>query len=266
MNATAAIALFGFTLRRLAAGKRIVAALAISAVAPACEALLCAVPNRVDATHFYDIAWEMGCHLEPLLLALVYALALTTSEIEDGTAPYVLLAALPRGTVALVQVLATAFGTGAMLTLSMGATYLVDVIVFPSHYIGVALPFPAAVAACAGIATAAVLAYLAVFTFTGIAFRRGIAASIGIAIIWEAIVAQMPLRASWYTVTNNVRALLDQVICENYGGAIGYAMPTLEERPTAAGAAIFLAVVTGIGLALAMLAASRRPLARGETG
>jgi hypothetical protein len=255
-KALAGLALF--TLRRIFAGRRWSAGAVILACSPLL-ALVVSLRSRDAPVEVFDsIMIGIATYLPPLLLSLIYGIALTTSEIEDGTAGYVLLAALPRGVVALVEVLVTAAGLAALSAVSVAATYAV----VRAAGAGPA-PSVARAAWYAALAGAAILPLLASFVFCGFAFRRGIAVSVALAVLWEVVIVPMPVRFAPYTVTNSVRALVLHVVLGGADPGQHLAYNGNWDFPSPGAAAVFLAAVTAAAAALAALAASRRSLARG---
>jgi len=255
-TANAILGLSLFTLRRIAAGRRWVASGLILALGPALALLILRLRPSADPLEtFYSIMIALPTHLSPLLLALTYGIALTTSEVEDGTAGYVVLGALPRWVTAVVQVLVTWVGLSALVALSVVATYAITV----ATYDGLA---PSLMAEYSLAGAAATLPYLAVVAACGTAFRRGIAVSVALAVIWEAALVRMPVRFAAYTIVNNVRALLIAHDPAVHGPNMDYAQNWA--WPSAGEAATLLAVVTAVALAVAGAALSRRSLVRGD--
>jgi hypothetical protein len=256
---TCAWALAAFTLRRLFAGRRFAAAVAILALPPV-VCLLMALLGREPAEHaFHRIMIELTAYLGALLLSLVYAIALTTSEIEDGTAGYVMLGAAPKWMVALIQVVVTAAGLAAMASVSIGVSWMV-------FFLGAETP-PAAILTWryALVTGVAILAYLSCFVVCGIAFRRGIAVCVALAVVWEAMIVRMPMKFAAFTITNNVRALIVSLTLEgNPRSFVAYTQGAYD-FPLYSEGAMFLSVVVAAALSLGMVASMNRSLVSKES-
>jgi hypothetical protein len=261
MTALAIAGLAGFTLRRIAAGKRIYAALVVLALGPLVALLVSLRSHEAPTDLFGEIGILLGTYLAPLLLALIYGISITTSEIEDGTAGYVLLAALRREVVALVQILVTAAGVAALAAASVLVTWAT---IRRLAHEGPP-PAPALAVDLALAAALACLPYLAIVAFCGYAFRRGIAASVVFAVICEVMVVPLPVKFTLYTITTNVRAVIVATALHGEAGdRFEYADAWTWPWPAPGAALGYLALITSIALALAMAAAARRRLARGE--
>jgi hypothetical protein len=261
-------ALVLFTLRRLFAGKRFVATAILLALPPLLELVILHVarrhgrgPGPTPAELFEGLSIAFATQLTPLLAGLIYGIALSGSEVEDGTAGYVLLGALPRGAVAVGQAVVSALGLAVLLAGSVAATFAVAQASAPGGSVGAADPALVGDFALAG--AAALLPYVAVVTACGWLFRWGTAVSIALAILWEGALAAMPVKFAVYAVVNNARGILIS-LAPDLAGRMDYNVNW--DFPGARGAATFIAVVTVVALATAAVAASRRNLARGEGG
>ncbi|HVY61546.1 MAG TPA: hypothetical protein VHF22_07825 [Planctomycetota bacterium] len=261
MTIHALVGLAGFTLRRIAAGRRVYAAAAVLALGPLVALLVSLRSHDPPSELFQQVGVHIGAYLAPLLLALVYGIAITTSEVEDGTAGYVFLAALRREVVALVQVVVTGAGLAVLAAGSVAATWAIVRHVASEG----PPPSPALAVDLALAAGLACLPYLACVSFCGYAFRHGIAASVIFGVIGEVIPVAMPVRFALYTITNNVRAVI--VATALHGDAsdvLEYSEHWAWPWPSPGSALAYLAVVTVVALALAAAAAGRRRLVRGD--
>jgi hypothetical protein len=254
-HALSALALF--TLRRIFTGRRIVAAVIVLAMGPALTFVICSTAKVTGEEVYHGVMIEFVSWVSAMLLSLVYAIALTSSELEDGTAQYVLLAALPKWAVILVQTLVTAVGLAFMASLSIGVSWVVAGMSGSGASLDPELlwKYPFAT-------TAAILAYLSVFTFWGYAFRRGYAVSIAVAVIWEAMVVRMPMKFAAFTITNNVRALILSLTLEGDPGAYFQYTRGIYDFPTYGQGALFLSAAVGLSLTGAMVAVMNRSLVR----
>jgi hypothetical protein len=253
MNAIVALVLF--TLRRVFTGKRVLAASIVLALAPLLAAVICAAGEAPAEEVYHGLMIELVSWVAAMLLSLVYAIALTSSELEDGTGPYVLLAALPKWAVALVQIAVTAFGLTLMASVSVMATWVVVSLMGTGP-----APDPVLLWRYSFATGAAVLAYLSVFTFWGYSFRRGYAVSIAVAVVWEAMVVRMPMKFAAYTITNNVRGLILSLALEGDPGTYFWYSRGFYDFPTYGQGALFLSVVVGLGLTAAMVTIMNRAL------
>ncbi len=254
---TALIALAHFTLRRAFTGKRMISALLLLCIAPLMSVVLCTSGGLAGDDVFHRLMIFLVTWLSAMLLSLIYAIALTSSEIEDGTASFVLLAALPKWLVVLVQTVVTAAGLSLM---AAGSTAVMWGIV---RMIG-REPLPEAVLLWRYpfVTSAAILAYLSVFTFWGYAFRRGYAASIAVAIVVEAMIVTMPMKFAAYTITNNVRGLILSLALEGDPGPYFSYSLGMYDFPTYGQGAFFLSVVVGLSLCAAMVTIMNKSLVR----
>src|SRR5205814_5159084 len=106
---SAAAGLARLTLRNLAAGKRSFAAAFLLLLPPLLALLIAGLGKNTDGARvFQGIVFQFSLWFMVYLLALVFGIALTSGEIEDGTAGYLYLGALPKWMVVLIQAGVTA--------------------------------------------------------------------------------------------------------------------------------------------------------------
>ncbi len=263
MSSSAALALIEFTARRVFSGKRLWAAIVLLAIPPLVAALLVALARQRAGTpvHFDGITFNLSLYLTLVLTAMIYGVALTSSEIEDGTAGYVLLGACPRWMVALAHVLVTSPLLAALTTASIAATYGIASI----SPVGVPERGPSVIATDAFVASVALTVYLAFFVFCGYAFKHNMAVSIGTVLVWEFIMPALPTKFMNYTVVMNTRILWLHLTQQGergrwFRGVVGFDVPTYAE------ASMFLSVAAALFLTLGMVAAMNRSLAGREGG
>lgn len=254
----AAWGLARLTLRNLGAGRRGWAAVALFSAGPLLAALGALFGRSTEPVEiFRDVTFHFTNWIAIHLLGVVFGLALTTGEIEDGTAGYLYLSALPKWLVVLVQ-LATAWATLSLLLLaSLTLTAL-------ASGLGGGLPgrllLDAPRAALAG--SAGLLVTLSWTACCGLAFRTSVGALSAAALplfFWEFLVTHWPIRFAAWTVTNGVRGLLLDLVFDGHRGPLfryvrNFRLPGYSE------AAFFLSATAAVFLLLAMTAAMNRSI------
>src|SRR5262245_3772582 len=177
MNRHSLVALVGFTAARLFTGKRFLATGILLMLSPCVAALLALlVPPQADAPRFFDgLTFLLSLRHVLVLTAMIYGIALTSSEIEDGTAGYVMLSACPRWLVALMHVLVTSVVLTALTAASIALTYSVS----SMSPVGAPARGGVIIAVDSLVAGIGLTVYLAWFVFCGYAFRHNVAVSIG---------------------------------------------------------------------------------------
>lgn len=203
----------------------------------------------------HAVALRLVISLYILLLALVHALALSSGELEEGTAVYLFLGILPRWAVLLVRyavtwILLSAL-TGGALALSAIAIHVVA-----QGSLGTLLLLAVRYTLVAAVGLGC---YLAFFLFCGYAFARPTAVGLVSTILWEMVVTfLLPMRFAAYTLTNNLYGL---ALALALGGEQGrwfrhrrgaYEIPSYDE------ASIFVSLVLGFFLVAAMVAVMNR--------
>lgn len=241
------------TARTLLSGKRGWAA-ALLLLLPCVVALALALlkPGGADAELLYrNIAFYYSLRFMIFLLALIFGISLTSGEIEEGTAGYLFLGAIPKWLVVFVQALTALATLGTLCAASLLLTAL-----------GAGLPWEdlgRAVGGAAVVAVAGLSVALGFCLFCGLAFRRPLAVAVIATFLWELMMSVMPVRFAAYTVTNNLRALVLHLVFEGDHGrwfryVRNFTLPSYDE------AALFLPIAAAVSLAAAMLAASRRSI------
>ncbi|HEX7896246.1 MAG TPA: hypothetical protein VF950_00605 [Planctomycetota bacterium] len=253
----AAAALAILTLRNLGAGRRGWAALLLLSLGPVLAGLG-ALFGRTDPEDVLrHVAFHFTDWIAIQLLGLVVGLALTSGEIEDGTAGYLYLAALPKWLTVLVQI-----GTAwvALSTLLLASLALTALAAGLGGGLSARLFVDAARAALAG--SAGLLVILCWTSACGLAFRTSVGALSAAALplfFWEFLVTHMPIRFAAWTVTNNVRGLLLQLIFDGSGGR-AYKYVKNFSVPPYDRASMFLSATAGVLLLAAMTAAMNRSI------
>ncbi len=253
----AAAGLARLTLRNLGAGRRGWAALLLFALGPLLALAGALGKSAVPEEVFRAVAFHFSDWIAIQLLGIVFGLALTTGEIEDGTAGYLYLAALPKWLVVLIQL---GVAWAALSLLLLGSLLLTALAA------GAAGPLPprlfadAARAALAG--SAGLIVVLGWTAACGLAFRSSVGALSAAALplfFWEFLVTHWPIRFAAWTVTNNVRGLLLELVFDGRRGPLFRYVRNFR-LPDYGDAALFLSTLAGLLLALAMIAAMNRSI------
>ena len=256
---SATLGLARITLRNLAAGKRSYAAMFLLLLPPLLALLIAALGKGADATKvFQGIVFQFTLWFMIYLLALVFGIALTSGEIEDGTVGFLYLAAVPRWLVVLVQVGVTALALTALLYGSLFLTALA------ANLGRGGIPRPGHdVAVCTLVGGAGITVALAYTMTCGLLFRSPLGA-LSAAVIpiffWELMVTLLPIRFAAYTVTNNIRALLLSQLFNGRRVQPYYNYVQNWQLPDYRQAALFLSVLAGLFLSTAMVAAMNRSI------
>jgi len=121
----AALGFAGLTLRGLIGGRRATAA-AILVLAPPFFALLAAMFGKhVDSVKlFHGFMFYFSLWFVIYLLSLIYGISMSIGEIEDGTAGYLYLSAVPKWLIVLIQMGVTTAALSAMLFVNLLLTGL----------------------------------------------------------------------------------------------------------------------------------------------
>ncbi len=254
----AAAAFAGLTLRSLASGKRAPAA-AILLLLPAVLALLAATLGRKAeaATVFHHVVFHYSLGFMVYLLSIVYGIALSSGEIEDGTVGYLYLGRLPRWLIVGVQAGVTALALTGLVFLSLLLTALASGLA-P----GEGPRLWRDVGACTLVAGTGILVALPFYMACGLVFRTpigAVASALVPTLFWELLVTGWPIQFAAWTVTNNLRGLLLVLLFDGRPGPLykyvkNFRIPGYEE------ASIYLSVLAGLFLVLAMAAASARSI------
>jgi hypothetical protein len=255
LRAAAAFALL--TVRNLAAGKRAPAALFLLAL-PGLLALLAALfGKKADATMIFEqVVFKYSLGFMVYLLALIYGIALSSGEIEDGTVGYLYLGAVPRWLIVLVQAAVTTLALGA----GIFASLLLTAFAADLAPVGELDRFWGRVGSCTLVGTTGILVALPFYMVCGLTFRTplgAMAAALIPTLFWELMVTGWPIRFAAYTVTNNLRGLLLVLLFDGRPGPL-YGYVKNYRIPDYSGAALYLSILAGIFLVAAMVAAMNR--------
>ena len=121
----AAIGFVGLTLRSLTGGKRAWAAAFLVLLPPFFAGLAALFGKHVEPINlFHGFIFEFSLWFVIYLLSLIYGIALTMGEIEDGTAGYLYLSAVPKWLIVLIQMGVTTLTLTGMLFVNLALTGL----------------------------------------------------------------------------------------------------------------------------------------------
>jgi ABC-2 type transport system permease protein len=168
------------------------------------------------------------------LVSLVLGTAALGSEIEDGTAVYLLATPIERWRIVLIKTLVAAAAAAAML---VPATLVTALVALGGEEQGLALGFAAAVGLGA-------IVYSAAFVALSVLTSRALLIGLGYVFVWEAIVTNLFAGTRW--VSNREYAL-------GVGAHISSAPPdAFGARLDGTSALIAAAIVTGGAFVLAV--------------
>ncbi|MBI4565288.1 MAG: hypothetical protein HY716_11400 [Planctomycetes bacterium] len=250
-------ALASLSARRIVAGRRRWTLALIVGAAPAVGlGLVLASLGAPDALLFDRLMFMLHLYLAPILLAIIHGTAISSGEIEDGTAGYVLLGILPRWLAALTQILATGAALAAALVVGVGLTYAACALAEE--------PLPVRLGRTLGshalVAALSVFVFLPFFAACGYVFKRGVAVGMVAVFVWEFMATFMPVKFAAYTLTNNVRVLWVYLYRDGLQGPFFQYAHGGWELPSYAQAARFVCLLSALFLAAAMIALSRRSI------
>ncbi|RPH36053.1 MAG: hypothetical protein EHM91_16485, partial [Planctomycetota bacterium] len=115
----------GLTLRSLVGGKRAWAAALLVLAPPLFVALAALFGKNVQPLPlFHGFVFYFSLWFVVYLLALIYGIALSIGEIEDGTAGYLYLSAVPKWMIVLIQMTVTTAALTAALFVNILLTGL----------------------------------------------------------------------------------------------------------------------------------------------
>ncbi len=258
MMMRAAMGYVGLTLRGLSGGKRAWAAGFLVLVPPFFAGLAALVGKHVEAEKlFHGFMFEFSLWFVVYLLSLIYGIALTIGEIEDGTAGYLYLGALPKWMIVLIQTGVTWVALSAALFANVALTGLA------AGLGGGSLPHLwRDIFSCTLVGSAGILVALGFYITCGLVFPNpvmALAASLAPTFFWEILVTQWPIKFASYTVTNNMRGMLLALVFEGRRGPL-YRYVVNFHLPGYGEAAMFLSILAGVFLMTAMVAAMNRSI------
>jgi ABC-2 type transport system permease protein len=175
---TTVVALAELTLRALAGRRRLLLMILLAALPAILAVVLRLAGGRADAPEIID---TLVIRTVLPLVALVIGTAAIGSEIEDGTAVFVLVKPIPRWLTALVKI---AVATALTVVLVIPPVILTGALVagFDSANLGVTVGY--AVATMVGA-----LAYVSGFAALGAITSRALLVGLGYVLLWEGALA-----------------------------------------------------------------------------
>lgn len=196
-----------FFLKNAFRSRRVVLVIALSFVPVILAALLLLIPRITGAetdppTVFLQIGLLLHVYiLLPLISALIGSGAVA-DEVEERTLPYIVTRPVPKWQYALSKVLSGFLVTGAILTISLWATYAVQI--GPSAmWISTWVTLLRATL----VLLLGSLVYVSFFGLLGAAVRRPVLYGMIFAFGWEKIVAHLPMRIKYFTIVKYLNDL-----------------------------------------------------------
>lgn len=243
------------TAANLFAGKRAWAAFLL-ALLPPTVALLVVIGagERINGTELYQsIAFLFSLRIMMFLLALIFGIAFSSGEIEEGTVGYLYLGALPKWAITLIQI-----GVASVaLTGLMGGSFFLTGLAATAAPLAPLENLWGNVGACTLLASIGMLTSLSFYVACGLTFRRPLIVSLIATFLWEIALTPIPVPIAAYTVTNNIRALMLPLVFDGDPGR-WYRRVRNYELPTYGEAAMYLSILAGLFLVAAMVASMNR--------
>jgi ABC-2 type transport system permease protein len=236
-------ALAELTLRGLAGRRRLVLMILLAALPAIVAIILRLAGGRADAPEIID---ALVIRTVLPLVALVIGTAAIGSEIEDGTAVFLLVKPIPRWITALVKI---TVASGLTILLVVPPVLLTGPLVagFDSGNLGTTLGY--AVATMAGA-----VAYVAGFVALGAITSRALLVGLGYVLLWEGALAGILEGTRYFSVRQATLGLAAGLTGESRGGDV--LEPTIS--------VVILAVVTIVGFLLTARALQRFQVRAGD--
>jgi len=246
------------TLRGLIGGRRATAA-AILVLAPPFFALLAAMFGKhVDPQKlFHGFIFYFSLWFVIYLLSLIYGISLSIGEIEDGTAGYLYLSAVPKWLIVLIQMAVTTAALTAGLFVNLLLTGLAA-----SYGRGLIPNLMRDVLSCTLVGGVGIAVSLGYYVTCGLTFRTptgALAAALFPTFFWEILVTSWPMKFAEYTLTNNLRGMLLPMVFDNRRGPL-YRYVLNFHLPDYGEASMFLSILLGLFMVTAMVAAMNRSI------
>lgn len=248
----------GLTLRSLVGGKRAWAAALLVLLPPVVAGLAALFGRKVEPVNlFHGFIFEFSLWFVIYLLSLIYGIALTMGEIEDGTAGYLYLSAVPKWLIVLIQMGVTTVALTGALFVNLALTGLAA-----SLGTGEIPHLWRDVFACTLVGGAGILVALGYYVTCGLIFRSPTTALAGALVptfFWEILMTSWPIKFAGYTITNNLRGMLLPMVFDGRRGPLyryvrNFHLPDYQE------ASMFLSILAGLFLVTAMIAAMNRSI------
>ena len=255
----AAVGFARLTLRNLAAGKRAWAAGFLLLLPPLLALLIAGTGRHAEAVKVYQgIVFQFSLWFMIYLLALIFGIALSSGEIEEGTVGYLYLGAVPKWLIVLIQagvasLVLTALLFGSLLLTALAASLGKGGLPRLWHDVGV----------CTMIGGTGITVALSFYMTCGLLFRSplgALAAAVIPTFFCELLVTMFPIRFAPWTVTNNLRSLLLSHLFDGRRVQPHFKYVVNFQLPEYGAAAMHLSVLAGLFLVTAMIAAMNRSI------
>lgn len=236
-------ALAELTLRGLAGRRRLVLMILLAALPAIVAIILRLAGGRADAPEIID---ALVIRTVLPLVALVIGTAAIGSEIEDGTAVFLLVKPIPRWITALIKI---TVASGLTILLVVPPVLLTGPLVagFDSGNLGTTLGY--AVATMVGA-----VAYVAGFVALGAITSRALLVGLGYVLLWEGALAGILEGTRYFSVRQATLGLAAGLTGESRGGDV--LEPTIS--------VVILTVVTIVGFLLTARALQRFQVRAGD--
>ena len=210
----AALEFIRLSARNLFAGRRGAVACFLLLLPPLIALTVALIKPEVTGDRLFRIIiFFYSLRFMIFLLSMIFGMAITSGEIEEGTAGYLYLGGLPRWAIVMLHILTTT----AVLTLLCEFSLLLTGLAAGLADGGMTHPvhtiFVTTVLSGAGI-----LVTLGFYVTCGLVFKRPLAVAVTTTILWELLMSVMPVAFAAYTVTNNLRALMLNLVFEGDPG------------------------------------------------
>jgi ABC-2 type transport system permease protein len=136
------------------------------------------------------------------LACLIFGTAALGSEIEDGTIVYILAKPIPRRTIVVTKIAASALLSGAMIVTATIVAGAIGIQGAP----GEGLVFGFAIAAAVGA-----VAYSALFVLLSIATSRALLVGLGYVLIWEGLVSGLFDATAYLSIRHYLLGIADTI-------------------------------------------------------
>jgi len=236
-------ALAELTLRALAGRRRLLLMILLAALPAIVAIALRLAGGRGDAPEVID---ALVIRTVLPLVALVIGTAAIGSEIEDGTAVFLLIKPIPRWLTALVKIVVASILT---ILLVVPPVLLTGVLMGGSDPDGLGTTFAYALATMAGA-----IAYVSGFAALGAITSRALLVGLGYVLLWEGALAGILEGTRYFSVRQATLGLAD---------GLSGASRTVEALDMTASIAI-LTIVTLVGFVLTARALQRFQLRAGD--
>jgi ABC-2 type transport system permease protein len=247
LNVSGILALFVVSVRRLLAGRRLLAILTLFLLPALLTLLIRSHGNHdsPDTTEFFTLL-NLLPHSALPFTALLLASGLIQDEVEEQTLTYLLVRPLPRWMVYATK-LAAAIVTTALLS---SVCTIVNLAVMYGPNIPPEVDLPRRAVVVSFIYALALFAYCGVFGLLGLIFRKSLPMGVVYIIFIEGFLANIPFIVRNATVIYYERVLMLRWLTLHQGANLAWSID-LKEAPSATECVLTL---LGIGVAFAAAA------------